>query len=236
MGYTYDLHVHTSEVSRCADCSAAGQVEVYRSLGYTGICITDHFFGGSNNIPPNIPWDEKIAHLVRGYENAVQAAGSDLDVFFGWEYTLGGGSDFLILGLDKDWLLHYPDQLTWKPGDYFTRVRADGGFVIHAHPFRRYPYPWIDTIRLMPWHIDGVEGYNASNEDDENEMALQYAAHYHLPIYGGSDNHEGRVNRYAGIEADRRYENIVDLLRAAASHPEWIFCRSEKCLSEMKEM
>lgn len=236
MGYTYDLHVHTSEVSRCAECSAAGQVEVYRSLGYTGICITDHFFGGSNNIPPDIPWEEKISRLVSGYEHAVQAAGSDLDVFFGWEYTLGGGSDFLILGLDKDWLLHYPDQLTWKPGDYFTRVRADGGFVIHAHPFRRYPYPWIDTIRLMPWHIDGVEAYNASNEDGENEMALQYAAHYHLPIYGGSDNHEGWVNRYAGIEADRRYENIVDLLRSAASHPEWVFCRSEKCPSEIKEI
>ncbi|MBQ4605109.1 MAG: hypothetical protein IJB15_00295, partial [Clostridia bacterium] len=216
--------------------SAAGQVEVYRFLGYTGICITDHFFGGSNNIPPDIPWEEKIRHLVSGYEHAVQAAGADLDVFLGWEYTLGGGSDFLILGLDTDWLLRYPDQLKWKPAEYFTKVREDGGFVIHAHPFRRYPYPWIDTIKLMPWHIDGVEGYNASNEDDENDMALQYAAHYHLPIYGGSDNHEGRVNRYAGIEADRRYENIADLLRTAASHPEWIFCRSETCPLEMKEI
>ena len=74
MGYKYELHVHTSEVSRCAECSAAGQVEVYRSLGYTGICITDHFFGGSNNIPPDIPWEEKIRHLVSGYEHAVQAA------------------------------------------------------------------------------------------------------------------------------------------------------------------
>ena len=236
MGHKYELHVHTSEVSRCAECSAAGQVEVYRSLGYTGICITDHFFGGSNNIPPDIPWEEKIDHLVRGYEHAVQAAGADLDVFLGWEYTLGGGSDFLILGLDKNWFLRYPDQLKWKPAEYFTKVREDGGFVIHAHPFRRYPYPWIDTIKLMPWHIDGVEGYNASNEDDENDMALLYAAHYHLPIYGGSDNHEGWVNRYAGIEADRRYENIADLLRAAASHPEWIFCRSETCPSEMKEI
>lgn len=227
MGYRYELHLHTAEVSRCASCTAADQVAVYRKLGYTGICITDHFFGGSNNIPPNIPWEEKIHRLAAGYENAkVAAEGTELDVFFGWEYTLGSGSDFLILGLDKDWLLHYPDQLTWKAQDYFTRVRADGGYVIHAHPFRQYPYPWIDTIKLMPWHIDGAEICNASNTDEENDMAALYARHYKLPFFAGSDNHEGVVDRYAGIEADRRYNNITDMLKAAAEHPEWIFCRT----------
>ena len=85
MGYKYELHLHTAEVSRCAECSAAGQVEVYRRLGYTGICITDHFFGGSNNIPPDIPWEEKIHRLASGYENAKKAAeGTGPDVFFGW--------------------------------------------------------------------------------------------------------------------------------------------------------
>ena len=237
MGYKYELHLHTAEVSRCAECSAAGQVEVYRRLGYTGICITDHFFGGSNNIPPDIPWEEKIHRLASGYENAKKAAeGTGPDVFFGWEYTLGGGSDFLILGLDVDWLLHYPDQMTWKAQDYFTRVRNDGGMVIHAHPFRKYPYPWIDTIKLMPWHIDGVEICNASNEDAENDMAALYAKHYGLPVFAGSDNHGGVVDRYAGIEADRRYDSITELLKAAAAHPEWVFCRTyEELKIEDKE-
>ena len=70
MGYKYELHLHTSEVSRCAGCPAANQVEIYRRLGYTGICVTDHFFGGSNNIPPDVSWEEKIHRLASGYENA----------------------------------------------------------------------------------------------------------------------------------------------------------------------
>jgi hypothetical protein len=57
-------------------------------------------------------------------------------------------------------------------------------------------------------------------------MAALYARHYKLPFFAGSDNHEGVVDRYVGIEADRRYNNITDMLKAAAEHPEWIFCRT----------
>ena len=94
--------------------------------------------------------------------------------------------------------------------------------VIQAHPYRQASY--IDTIRLMPWHVDGVEVCNASNRDFDNEMAVHYAKMYNLPMYASSDNHNGKVRRLAGIDADRRYDSIVDMLKAAASHPEWLFC------------
>lgn len=222
MGYKYELHVHTAEVSRCSNCPAAKQVEVYSALGYTGICITNHFYGGYNSIPMHKSFEEQIRYYVHGYELAKEAAkGTGLDVFLGWEYTIGGGTDFLILGLDTDWLLAHPDQMQWKATEYFDRVRADGGMVIQAHPYRKAGY--IDTIRLMPWHVDGVEVYNGSNRDFDNDMAVHYAEMYNLPMYAGTDNHCGK-QRLAGIEADRRYDSITEMLKAAAGHPEWLFC------------
>lgn len=223
MGYKYELHIHTSEVSKCSNCPAAKQVEVYHAMGYAGICITNHYFRGNTSIPRDVSFEEQIRYYVRPYELAKEAAkGTGMDVFLGWEYAAGGGSEFLILGLDTDWLLRYPDQMQWTPAEYFGRVRADGGMVIQAHPYRQASY--IDTIRLMPWHVDGVEVCNASNRDFDNEMAVHYAKMYNLPMYAASDNHSGKVRRLAGVEADRRYDSIVDMLKAAASHPEWLFC------------
>jgi predicted metal-dependent phosphoesterase TrpH len=223
MGYKYELHVHTSEVSKCAICSAAKQVEVYNALGYAGICITNHFFNGYNSIPRDVPFEDQIRYYYRGYELAREAAkGTDLDVFFGWEYTMGGGTDFLVLGLDIDWLLANPDQMKWRPAEYFTKVREAGGMVIQAHPYRKAGY--IDTIKLMPWHVDGVEVYNATNSDFDNNMAVHYAQMYNLPMYAASDNHIGIQERLAGINADKRYDNMLDMLKAAATHPEWLFC------------
>ena len=213
MGYKYELHLHTAEVSRCAECSAAGQVEVYRRLGYTGICITDHFFGGSNSIPPDIPWEEKIHRLASGYENAKKAAeGTELDVFFGWEYTLGGGSDFLILGLDVDWLLHYPDQLAWKAQDYFSRVQADGGYVIHAHPFAEAKF--IECIRLFPRHVDAVEVINGARALEINQRAVQYAESYGLLMTGGTDAHSDKQTNMCGIEVPYECHTIADIIQA----------------------
>ncbi|MBR5444753.1 MAG: PHP domain-containing protein [Clostridia bacterium] len=229
MGYKYELHLHTSEASKCGSATAAEQVALYHSMGYAGICITNHFFRGNTSIPVDLPFEEQIRYYVRAYELAKEAAeGTDLDVFLGWEYAMGGGSEFLILGLDTDWLLAHPDQMQWRPAEYFDRVRADGGFVIQAHPYRQASY--IDTIRLMPWHVDGVEVCNAGNSDFDNNMAEHYARMYGLPMYAGSDNHGSHPKRLAGVEADRRYGNITDMLRAAASHPEWLF---DKTYEEM---
>ncbi len=224
MGYKYELHLHTSEASKCAVATGPEQVAFYNSLGYAGICITNHYFRGNTSIPKDLPFEDQIRYFVRAYELAKQAAeGTDLDVFLGWEYAAGGGSEFLILGLDTDWLLAHPDQMQWHPAEYFTRVREAGGFVIQAHPYRKASY--INTIHLMPWHVDGVEVCNAGNSDFDNEMARHYAQMYGLPMYACSDNHSCTPKRMAGIEADKRYDSITDLLRAAADHPEWLFCK-----------
>ena len=70
MGYLYETHLHTAQASACGRSSGAEHVRYYQSLGYTGIFVTDHFFGGNTCVPRDLPWEERIDLFCRGYEDA----------------------------------------------------------------------------------------------------------------------------------------------------------------------
>ena len=222
--YRYEMHLHTAEGSRCADRTVEEQLTLYRDLGYAGVCLTDHFLNsGSCTLRDRegLTWDEIISHIMLPYHKAQKiTADWDMDVFFGFEYTCGG-TDFCIYGIGEDWLRAHPDQLSWKPNDYFDAVRTDGGFVVQAHPFREARY--IDCIRLYPRSVDGVEIRNANRTAHENHMAEIYAREYGLPVFAGGDNHHGIQMYLAGIQTPMRYHDILSLCRDTTTHPEWLF-------------
>lgn len=214
--YLYELHIHTSEGSRCARCSAREQVRHYHSLGFTGICITDHFLNGNTTVPKNLPWEERVRLYCRGYELAREEGGiCGMDVFFGWEYTYSHGNDFLTLGLSPEWLLGHPEIMEMSLNDYCDYVRAAGAIVIHAHPFREAAY--IDMIRLTPRHVDAVETDNAGRPDFENGMARHFCEAYGLAPTSGTDNHRGAVPRYAVLGSDVRFPDLHALMAAILS-------------------
>ena len=41
--YRYETHLHTAPVSKCAHASVRENLEFYKSLGYAGVFITNHF-------------------------------------------------------------------------------------------------------------------------------------------------------------------------------------------------
>lgn len=49
MAYRYELHCHTNEGSKCSDISIKEMFRLYEEMGYSGICITDHFTNPMNN-------------------------------------------------------------------------------------------------------------------------------------------------------------------------------------------
>jgi histidinol phosphatase-like PHP family hydrolase len=101
--YRYETHLHTNEASACAQVSAVEHVRTYKELGYAGIIVTDHFFNGNSSVPRNLPWEQRVDLLCRGYENAKKEGDRvGLSVFFGWEANYNG-TEFLIYGLDKEW-------------------------------------------------------------------------------------------------------------------------------------
>lgn len=212
MGYLYETHMHTSQGSACAHVPGAEMARLYKEAGYTGIVITDHFWGGNTAIDRSLEWADWVNGFCEGYEDAKREGDRiGLQVFFGWESGYNA-TEFLIYGLDKQWLLDHPEIRDCTVEQQRELVRRSGGIVVHAHPFREAPY--ILEIRLFPAFVDGVEGINVGNRDPQwNEKAIAYAAEHGLPITAGSDQHNGHIAG-GGMVFPRKLEDARDLCKA----------------------
>ncbi len=188
-GYLYETHLHTSPVSGCADVGVRETLEFYKSIGYAGVFITNHFIDGSIGCDKTLPYEEKIEFYFSDYEEGVRIGKKiGLSVFLGIESSYKG-TDFLIYGLDKAWFLAHPEVEGMKKSEMLDLMSEAGALIVHAHPFRESWY--IDHIRLFPRKVHGVEVYNACRTDFENEIAEKYAENYGLLKFAGSDNHHG---------------------------------------------
>jgi hypothetical protein len=188
MAYLYETHLHTRQSSRCASARGRDYIAYYQDAGYTGIVVTDHFYRGNCVADRNLPWREWVHEFCRGFEDArEEGARRGLDVFLGWEETFEG-DDYLIYGLDKDWLLEHPEVRQWTRKEQHRALQAAGACVVHAHPFRQHDY--IRELCLTPFLIDVVEAANAGNQDRRYDaLALRYAEKIGLPLSAGSDIH-----------------------------------------------
>lgn len=196
--FKYETHLHTSEGSACGSSSGKDYIKAYYEAGYSGIFVTDHFFGGNTAAPRDVDWKTKVEIYCSGYEAAMNEAKSfndannltgtdkEFKVFFGIEQTFNG-DDYLLYGLDKDWLLNHPEVETMSHEILFKTLNEMGGLMIQAHPFRLRDY--IKAMHIHPRDVHGVEIYNAGNKPSENELAALYAKLYDFPVTSGSDIH-----------------------------------------------
>lgn len=213
--FRYETHLHTCEVSACANVSGAEHVRRYKEAGYDGIIVTDHFFNGNTCIPRGLPWEERVELFCKGYANA-KAEGDriGLSVFFAWEANFRF-TEFLIYGLDKEWLLGHPDILSWSIEEQYHRIHSDGGYIVHAHPYRIRPY--IKEIRFFPEYVDAVEVINVGNGNDEfDRQAEAYAKNHNLPMSAGTDAH-GHEIKHSGVAFQHKIENMEDFISSMQS-------------------
>lgn len=219
-GYLYETHLHTKESSACSHNTGAEMARAYKEAGYTGIIITDHFFYGNTAVDRTLPWKEWVEEFCKGYEHAKEEGDKiGLQVFFGWESGYQG-TEFLIYGLDKEWLLSHPEIKDATIEEQYRLVKAGGGIVSHAHPFREEDY--IPEIRLFPEYVDAVEVVNATHTSPVslghknplyNEKAKSYAKEHGLPATGGSDQHTTTMIG-GGMLFSRRLKDIHDFTKA----------------------
>jgi hypothetical protein len=220
MSYLYETHLHTVQASACAYSPGRDYIRGYKALGYTGIMVTDHFFNGNSSISRTLPWGEWVHRFCRGYEEAwEEGAKQGLDVFFGWEETFDG-DDYLVYGLDKEWLLEHPEAASWTRLDQYRTVQQYGGCVVQAHPFRQHYY--ISRIHLSTGCVDAVEVANAGNaEQSYDALALRYAQGLGLPITAGSDIHDRdqlKTDGVFGVYLNKKLATIHDYVQAIREH------------------
>ncbi len=187
-GFYVQMHIHTAETSACGQASGAEIARACKDAGYDMIVITDHFMNANIGCPRDWPWADQVEYLFRGYE-AAKAEGDKigLEVLFGWE-TFNNGPEFLTYGLGREFLLNNPDLAQLDAPAYLDRVRKAGGFVIHAHPFRRRDY--IPLFTPDANSVEAFEVWNAAHTDHAcDEQAREMAEEYGLICTAGSDAH-----------------------------------------------
>ena len=204
--------MHTLPVSRCARYNVRENLEFYKSLGYDGIFITNHFLDGNINIDKSLPYEEKVKFYFSDYHEALALSDEiGIKIFLGVEISYRG-TDFLIYGLDEEWYLSHPEIMDMKKSEELPYLALHGALVVQAHPYRQDRH--IDHIRLFPHCIEGVETINACRTELENRMADIFADSYGFVKTAGSDNHiASRLNHLAGMESETPLVNEADFIK-----------------------
>lgn len=232
--YLYETHLHTAQASACGRDTGRKMAGACKEYGYTGIFVTDHNWGGNTAIDRSLPWDEWVNAFCKGYEDA-KAEGDriGLDVFFGYEAGFHG-TEFLIYGIDKEWMLANPSIRKADIEEQYRLIHQNGGMVIHAHPYREEAY--IPEVRLFPEWVDGVEGVNATHSNSHSTAhndpvfdarALSYAREHHLPITAGSDIHHTALFG-GGVAFKRKLLSAADYINAILSGEDYVLTNGEQ--------
>lgn len=214
MKYVYETHLHTREVSKCGVSAAKDYIAYYKELGFTGIFVTDHFFNGNCRVDRELPWEERVQQFCLGYELAKEEGDRQgIAVFFGLEYNYDC-DEYLIYGIDKEWLLAHPEIMDWSHRELLENMHAAGAAVVQAHPYRVRDY--IRTIHLHPEHVDGVEVFNKGNKQPNDALAYAYCSQLGLPMTAGSDIHwiPSDGSGAYGVAFDEPIESAADFARA----------------------
>lgn len=226
--YLYETHLHTSQGSACAKSTGAEMARACKAYGYTGIFVTDHNWAGNTAVDSTLPWRLWVKRFCEGYEDALaEGRRIGLDVFFGYEACYGG-TEFLIYGVSKEWMLQTPQLQRATVEEQYRLVHAAGGLVMHAHPFREEFY--IPEVRLYPDCVDGVEGINGAHhlypkagrdKSDFDEAAIAYARKHLFPMSAGSDIHSTALFG-CGCAFKRRLRSGTDYVEAILQGEDYV--------------
>lgn len=215
MGYVFELHFHTSEVSACGNVSAADGVRAYAEKGYAGLVVTDHFYRGYfDSLPDTLSWPEKVDRFLAGYRTAErEGKACGIRVLPGMELRFdGSANDYLVYGMTEELLRETVAPYEWTEGRFSAFAREHGLLFAQAHPFR----PGL--TRCAPALLDGVEIYNGNRRhNSHNDLAAAFAEENGLLPLAGSDFHEWEDLQYAGAEFERLPLDAADLVKLLRS-------------------
>jgi predicted metal-dependent phosphoesterase TrpH len=211
LSYRFDTHVHTSEVSPCAGVPAREVVRLYKEAGFDGIVVTDHYNAWTLENFGVQSWPLVCDRYLSGYEAAREEGERvGLVVLPGLEITFEsvGYADFLVFGLDPEYLYHYPSLCKLGLQRFRELTTALGCLVYQAHPFR-------PGIRLAdPAWIDGVEVYNGNpRHQSANPLALEFAQQHRLMELSGSDFHQRQDLARGGVLLPELPKDSADFVR-----------------------
>lgn len=147
--YLYDTHCHTSYGSACAKCSGEELARAAKEAGYTGIIVTEHNWGGNTALSRRLPWTEWVEEFYKGYEAAYRTGKEiGLDVFFGYEAGYKG-TEFLIYGIDKEWLKAHSEIRTAGIEEQYRLVKEATSILRLCSEAESHSRTSLQTFRII---------------------------------------------------------------------------------------
>ena len=198
----FDMHCHTKEGSLDGKVPIEEFAAALKEKGFDGMLVTDH-------------------DSYRGYRRWKERHGDARDgeflVLKGVEYdTIDAGHILVIMpeGVRLKIL-----ELRGLPVQFLIDiVHKNGGILGPAHPCGERYLSITNTrkhrnrLAVMD-RFDFLEGFNACESSQSNATAMEIAARYEKPVFGGSDAHKEDCVGFAYTEFAGRIGSETDLIR-----------------------
>ena len=217
--YKTELHIHTGVVSKCGHVSCEEIVKIYKDLGFETIFITDHINKPSFDLRSEAKesWEEKVDMFLDGYVAAKRVGDRiGLRVLLGAEICFkkpaGNVNDYLVFGIDRDFLLGFPYMHDGSVAEFYEYAKAHGAIVIQAHPYREAPN--YGNCYPTPEYVDGIESCNGHyRHKNNNDKAEELARELGCLTTAGSDFHRLGDEAGAYIETEEPITSAEDLIK-----------------------
>ncbi|MBR5538745.1 MAG: PHP domain-containing protein [Clostridia bacterium] len=189
-----DLHAHTSGISKCSRLAAPEIIVRAKAHGMDGIALTNHYQKSYFS-------EEELSEFVDSYINEyyyTKEVGEKfgVKVLYGIEVTmeLYHKVHMLIYGVDTDFLKRYPTVYEYTQEELYKVVKAEGGVLVQAHPFRG------GTTVLDTKFLDGVEiSCHPLYKESYTEKIIGIAKDNNLAVTVGGDYHGDTQRVKCGI-------------------------------------
>lgn len=210
--FIWELHAHTSPVSRCSEVSPEECVAAYAVLPYDGIVLTNHF-------EPSLLQRFKTAAgcaewYLADFKRAEKAGRQyGIHVLLGMEIRFSeNNNDYLVYGrIDRQYVERAFAFLDRGLHAFYQAMHQEDVLIVQAHPFR----DGMERAALQD--IDGIEAFNMHpNHNSRVAVASRYATEYDLLITAGTDFHHPGHQGLGGTlfpENPRDGAALVQLLR-----------------------
>ena len=223
----FETHLHTVEISPCAQVSYTEIPEIYLNAGYGGIIVTDHYSPYALNVLPQSTLDAKIDQYFRvAHKLAEEGARKGLQVLIGAEVTIflrDLPQDFLIYGDIEKPFRKRREVYDFCSADLYKFCLDHNFLMFQAHPLRS-GWALIEDFK----NLHGLEVFNGNNHAD-NAYARTVALcekHKLMQIAGGDFHGRGFEGR-AGIYLPKSCRTVMDFIGYYRNNTPELYIKTE---------
>ena len=222
-----DMHAHSSGISRCCRVTCEEAIRQTLDAGMDGIVLTNHY---QKKYLSDCDAATFAARYVEEFQRAREYGERvGCRVYFGIEVTMERheGAHLVIYGVDERFVMENPTMFELSQEQLHGLVRAAGGVLIQAHPYRQKKH--LLDVRFL----DGVEvNCHPLYESSEFEAMLEIAKGNALLLTCGGDFHADTYRPKCGVYLPDALSDGVSLGRYLLSAEELRLCVHEKRTGE----